>query len=62
MPKGYGYVQDKVTTHGAKNKGTSSGMPYGNRGGPHAKAPAKGVGTGNCRKYAFPTTGGMRRD
>jgi len=52
----------KVTTHGAQSKGTSSGKPRGNRGGPQAKAPAKGVGTGNCKKYAFPTTGGMRYD
>ena len=55
-------AQDYVTTHGAKNKGTSSGKPMGNRGGSHAKHPAMGVGPGNSRKYAFPSTGGMRRE
>lgn len=52
----------KITTHGAKGKGTSGGRPQTNRGGSHAQAPAKNVGTGNCQKYAFPSTGGRRKE
>lgn len=50
----------KITTHGAKDKGTKGGTPKGNRG-ECSKPPAQNVGTGNCRKYAFPSTGGMRK-
>ena len=55
-------VSNRVTTHGAQNKGTSSGRPVKNRGGSHAQHPAQGVGPANSRKNAFPSTGGMRRD
>lgn len=51
----------KVTTNGAQGKGTTSGTPRGNRGGPQAKTPAKGVTTSNCERYAFPSTGGRRK-
>ena len=51
----------KVTTHGAAGKGTSQGKPKGNRGGSHAQHPAMGVSSANSRRYAFPSTGGMRR-
>ena len=53
---------NRVTTHGAKGKGTSGGTPKSNRGGSHANHPAQGVGPANSRKNAFPSTGGMRRD
>lgn len=62
MPKGMGYVQNKVTTHGAAGKGTTGGTPQGNRGGSHAQPPAQGVGAANCERNAFPTTGGRRKD
>lgn len=49
------------TTHGAKGKGVNASCPKGNRG-PNSSPPAQGVNTGNCLRYAFPTTGGRRKD